>query len=80
MKPSPQTVARYGQPGDVIPGSVYQRDYCAVCGEPIRVHERARLGLNECQDCKGLIPAKVLSQRRALRCDYGPPAVGGRRR
>lgn len=73
-------MARYGCPGDPIPGSVYVRDYCAVCGEPIRVAPRSKLGLKECDDCAGLIPAKVLSQQRARRCDYGPAIRGGRQR
>jgi len=61
------TQLRYGRPGDPIPGSRY----------PIRVPREAQLGLNECADCQGLIPAKVLSQQRARRCDYGPALRAG---
>jgi len=74
---SESTLARYGAPGDPIPGSAYVRDYCAVCGDPIRVAPRSKLGLKECDDCRGLIPAKVLSQQRARRCEYGPALRAG---
>jgi hypothetical protein len=31
------TKPAYGEPGSRIPGSIYVREYCAICGDPIRV-------------------------------------------
>lgn len=30
-------IAEYGAPGEPVPGSLYYRQYCARCGDPIRV-------------------------------------------
>lgn len=39
--------------GASLPGSVFVRDYCESCGEPIRVtKERADLG-EQCDECAG---------------------------
>lgn len=34
-----------------VPGSKYYRDYCYVCGEPIRVPKRKLKYLNACSGC-----------------------------
>jgi hypothetical protein len=60
---------RYGQPGDPIPGSRYVRAYCAVCGDPIRVDPSCSLDRQECTDCKGALPRKIINQTRARRTE-----------
>jgi len=37
MRAYPNNVARYPMVGSPILGSKYFRDYCCVCGEPMRV-------------------------------------------
>jgi len=46
-------LAQWLQRGKPIPGSCYYRDFCALCGEPIRV-PKSRLNVpNVCRDCRG---------------------------
>ena len=46
------TVGRYGEIGVAVDDSQYFRDYCYMCGEPIRV-PRQMLGLpNACSICQ----------------------------
>ncbi len=51
-------IEKYGAPGSPIPGSKYHRDYCCLCGEPIRVFVLGQvvtnrgIGTNCCNDCQ----------------------------
>lgn len=61
----PPDIEQYGEIGSVIPGSRLLRDYCVVCGEPIRVY---LLGGNECKECAGVhydVPPELLGDPSA---------------
>ena len=52
MKPTPETILRYGEPGSPIKGSRLVRGYCRVCGTPIRRDPNAVA--QECEICSGV--------------------------
>ena len=41
----------YGIRGDPIPGSRYVRDFCRLCGDPIRVSSVTGITLALCEGC-----------------------------
>ena len=66
------------QRGEPIAGSHLFRDFCAVCGEPIRVPE-VKLGLprNYCLDCMRKAVHKVAEsvQRQEAEKSAPPPVI-----
>ncbi len=59
MIEAPSNRARYGPPGEEIPGSLWIRDYCARCQTPLRV--------------RGLYLNGVRFDHYCERCDPDPP-------
>lgn len=54
----------HGRPGSKIPGSVYVRAYCSVCGAPIRVRTKEQaIRRNECDNCRDLVRTERGRQR-----------------
>lgn len=49
-QPTPANIAKYGRPGDPIPGSQLLRSYCRSCAEPIRVVDHTMP--QDCVDCR----------------------------
>lgn len=45
-------LSNWGQVGSRIPHSIYRRDYCFLCGEPIRVEEDMIGHPNSCSFCQ----------------------------
>lgn len=43
--------SQWGEIGEPIEGSIYLRDYCLVCGQPIRVEPEMIGKPNSCQEC-----------------------------
>jgi len=49
----------FGEVGSKIPGSLFLRDYCSGCNEPIRV---TAAGIkNFCRDCNGEKPPPFMT-------------------
>jgi len=53
---TPALIAKYGEPGSIIPGTKHRRAYCGVCGEPIRIKARGRYSHGTCDRCMGMRP------------------------
>lgn len=73
MEPSPETILRYGRPGDPVPGSRFVRAYCHNCAEPLRVPFGTRLEHQECDGCRGTWLRKMISQPRSIRTQTRGP-------
>jgi len=59
--------------GQPIRGSCFFRDFCAHCGEPMRVKKSALGCKNYCQDCNGLPAAPAhtgLCQRQRYKLGH----------